>query len=530
MAKLRIRQSIQHIQYLYDSNTDRSVLEKLIKAWRGIQALPPYHPNSYFRIGGFHGEPFRGPGVSDTNWWGGYCNHGNVLFPTWHRAYLLRLEEALRSIEGCEDVTLPFWDETFDLDHPIPDILTSPTFPLDGGPRNPLYSYTLQKTLYENVAGNRYTKPEGYTTVRYPLSGLVGTPKEAEETKVHNAKYDDPKARNKILNDNVSAWLKGTVKITHDGGEKTMYPDTYSVAARLRLCLAAPNYTVFSNTSSQCQWITDHGSHNPDYVVSLESPHNAIHLAVGGFYHRGVYDADAILGANGDMGDNETAGFDPIFFLHHCFVDYVFWTWQKRASKTQPGSLTVIKGYHGTVVEEHDGLPYLAPGTTLDNTTPLYPFRTARDAYYTSDDVTDIEGQLGYTYARGSLDHVPEGPRSGHLGAIDAEMAAIKRVRNVSRADYPGSFVIRTYIRHPRTEEQIEIGREPVLSRRNIAACRNCQNKLDVDSLVPVYKGMLDALGVKEIPEAWAEIHTHDQLRLREPWPGSHRKPIVDDL
>ena len=44
-------------------------------------------------------------------YWGGYCNHGNVLFPTWHRAYLLRLEDALRSILGCADVTLPFWDE-----------------------------------------------------------------------------------------------------------------------------------------------------------------------------------------------------------------------------------------------------------------------------------------------------------------------------------------------------------------------------------------------------------------------------------
>ena len=65
-------------------------------------------------IGGYHGEPFRGAGWGNASYWGGYCNHGNVLFPTWHRAYLLRLEDALRSIPGCEDVTLPFWDETSD--------------------------------------------------------------------------------------------------------------------------------------------------------------------------------------------------------------------------------------------------------------------------------------------------------------------------------------------------------------------------------------------------------------------------------
>ena len=107
----------------------------------------------------------------------------------------------------------------------------------------------------------------------------------------------------------------------------TRQPDTYSVYSRYRLCLKAPNYTVFSNNSSATQWIKDHGSTDPHYVVSLESPHNAIHLAVGGFYKAGVYKADPILGANGDMGDSETASFDPVFFLHHCFVDHVFWKW-----------------------------------------------------------------------------------------------------------------------------------------------------------------------------------------------------------
>ena len=63
-------------------------------------------------IGGYHGEPFRGAGTTDgQTWWGGYCEHGTVLFPTWHRAYLHRLEKALQSIEGCEGVMQPFWDE-----------------------------------------------------------------------------------------------------------------------------------------------------------------------------------------------------------------------------------------------------------------------------------------------------------------------------------------------------------------------------------------------------------------------------------
>jgi tyrosinase len=549
MSAPRLRLSLQYVQQLYDSGEDRSMLENLVRAWRGIKALPPYHPNSFFAIAGYHGEPFSGPGVSDPSWWGGYCNHGNVLFPTWHRAYLLRLEDALRSVPGCQNVSIPYWDETADLDNPIPSILTSPTFDLDGDRANPLYSYTLQETLVENVAGagSRYTKTAGYKTVRYPLSGLVGTSQDSKQTEVHNAAFPDAKKNVGILGANVSAWLKQKVQITPDGDPKTRYPDTFSIAARFRLCLEAPNYTVFSNTTSQNQWISDHGSKDPHYVVALESPHNAMHLAVGGFYQKGVYNADPILGANGDMGDNETASFDPLFWFHHAFIDYAFWTWQKRSGLTRPGSLAVIKGYPGTVVPVSQGQPFLAPGTPLDSSTPLYPFRKADQTYYTSNDVTDIRGQLGYDYGVGSL-HALNAVDGGELLSIAGEIEGFKHVGNVNRADYPGSFVIRTYTRHPGTGESIEVGHEPVLSRRNIAGCRNCQDKLDVVSLVPIYHGMLDELhgggggarkSAKDL-DVWAEIHTHDDLGLRQPKErlgngvgapeAGHEGPIVGNL
>src|ERR1700733_9717929 len=96
-AKPRVRRSIQDVQNDYDNGNNKE--------------LPPTDPNSFFMIGGYHGEPFRGAGWGNSSYWGCYCNHGNVLFPTWHRAYLMRLEEALRSIPRCGDVTLPFWGE-----------------------------------------------------------------------------------------------------------------------------------------------------------------------------------------------------------------------------------------------------------------------------------------------------------------------------------------------------------------------------------------------------------------------------------
>ena len=173
---VRVRHSLQYIQHLYDSGEDRSKLENLIRAFRGIQALPPDDLKSFFYIAGLHGLPFRGPGETDPTWWGGYCWHNTILFPTWHRIYLLYIEDALRSITGCQDVTLPFWDEydpitLLGAGPCIPSVLTSPTFELGGRSDNPLYSYKLQRALLEKVDGQRYSKPLGYETVRYPLSG-----------------------------------------------------------------------------------------------------------------------------------------------------------------------------------------------------------------------------------------------------------------------------------------------------------------------------------------------------------------------
>ncbi|KAK5997592.1 Tyrosinase [Cladobotryum mycophilum] len=393
---------------------------------------------------------------------GGYCNHGNVLFPTWHRAYLLRLENALRSVEGCENVTLPYWDELLDPENPIPAILTSPTFPLVGGEPNPLYSYTFQETLVENVAGadSRYTKPVGYAMVRYPRSGLVGTSVDITATDVHNVAYvDEAKAAN-LLN---------------------------------------KNFAVGSNSASK-----------PPTIPSFPTPA----LRTSGSRTstrriRGIYNADPIIGANGDMGDNETAGFDPIFFFNHCFIDYVFWR----------------EYYPGTIVTQNGGTPFLPPGTALDMDTPLYPFRKPDQTYYSSHDVTDIT-ELGYTYELESLASRPENdaPQS------ESKIIGFKHTHNINRADHPGSFVVRTFI-GTNDEDKIEVGREAVLSRRNIAGYADCQDKLDVESLVPIYEGMVETLfGSKNLEKIKysAEIHTHHAFKHE--FLNSKKAPIIGDL
>jgi hypothetical protein len=53
---------------------------------------------SHFSIGGIHGLPFvqwegaGGTHPTQGSGWGGYCTHGSVLFPTWHRPYVALYE------------------------------------------------------------------------------------------------------------------------------------------------------------------------------------------------------------------------------------------------------------------------------------------------------------------------------------------------------------------------------------------------------------------------------------------------------
>lgn len=153
--------------------------------------------------------------------------------------------------------------------------------------------------------------------------------------------------------------------------------------AKYHKCLDAPNYTVFSNRTSAAQYNEDHfqapkfvpSSSVAELVVSLENPHDDIHLAIGG-YNVPPYDFDQKVAweANGDIGENDTAGFDPIFYFHHSFIDKMFWTWQVRWAKTT--ELDVIPLYPGTnSVDSQGPTPGVSGNVWLDMNTPLDPFK-----------------------------------------------------------------------------------------------------------------------------------------------------------
>jgi tyrosinase len=76
-----------------------------LAAWRQVmaQSMAIQDNRGYVHFASMHGLPDQ------------YCQHGNMLFLPWHRAYLYMLEMALRDIDGS--VALPWWDWTSDQSH-----------------------------------------------------------------------------------------------------------------------------------------------------------------------------------------------------------------------------------------------------------------------------------------------------------------------------------------------------------------------------------------------------------------------------
>jgi tyrosinase len=509
---------------IYDLLDDRAngkpeELDTLIRAWRGIQELPWDDPNSFFVIGGYHGEPFRGAGTTDAAvWWGGFCEHGTVLFPTWHRAYLHRIEKALQSIEHCERVMQPFWDECSERARTegVPAVFTDSTYTFADGETvpNPLKSYTLPVAITDQVTNevpgdtSVYTKPESYTTVRYPLSGLVGNCDDRAATEKHNAQYTDDAQNTEDLNGNVIAWLTEQPFKANPATPWNWQGLDYE---KFVLSLRTPTYTLFSNTTSQGAWNAAHLSDQPIYA--LENPHNNMHVAIGGVDIPN-YQRSTLPGANGDMGENDTAALDPIFYFHHCFIDYVFWTWQRRHGATQ--WFDIDPDDPGAIATPPNAQTPAGRGQNeqLNMDSPLNPFRIGDGPdtrAMTSRDVVDI-ADLGYEFGPGSLDP---------LAASDADIppladGPVVHVSGINRARIHGSFVIAA---HAEIDGQKQlIGHEAVLSRWHVAGCANCLLHLESRAAFPVPAHLHELASAQ--PEAiTVSVHTRRGLHGGAPIP-----------
>lgn len=411
--------------------------------------LPPTNPNSFWSIASYHGMPFKyrevpllgdeskkdSSGTSNDKvreletMWGGYCQHANVLFPFWHRLYCHRLEQALQSVleKGKERVALHYWDESSEETKKkgLPDIVTHKKVKIGGkSVSNPLFKFTLPMPINDYVPNKKedvpsfdvnskfYQKEVGYDTCRYPYSGIRNPDAAKEAADRHNASIKEEDAI-PLLQENIKRWLLGG-----NTGEVCKPPEAcelvMGVAEQFERCLETQEYNPFSNTTSA-------GCDKLGSFASIEQPHNDLHLAVGGFTQPeinkdGSVKEDAqgnvkllgpIHGANGDMGANEVAAYDPVFFLHHSNIDRMLWVWQKKHKKTNPGPFTIDnsdENDQGISNSRQGATPYQTWGQKLNENTILYPFQDEYGVPRKSLDCIDIVSQLGYDYSIGSLD------------------------------------------------------------------------------------------------------------------------------
>ncbi|KAI0297681.1 tyrosinase [Russula brevipes] len=324
---------------------NREQFSLYIQALRAMQATPQPNSTSHFAIGGIHGLPYvqwEGAGsnrpVQGTGW-GGYCTHGSVLFPTWHRPYVALYEQVMqrhaidiagtyqtdrqRWVTAAQNLRAPYWDWASNSVPPDEVIslqnvnITTPDGRTTSVP-NPLYQYTF------NPIDPSFPSPyrSWRTTVRHPNSS--GT--------------TDPRGLRADL-----ASIQGDLTSS-----------TYNLLFRVGTWPAFSNHTPGDGGSSS---------------NSLEAVHDEIHGYIGGH-----------------MGSPSVAGFDPIFFLHHCNVDRLLSLW----SALHPG-VWVTRG------EAELGTFTIPSNATIDVNTTLTPFWNSPNGFWASSGTVSTAG-LHYTY------------------------------------------------------------------------------------------------------------------------------------
>ncbi|KAH7188056.1 uncharacterized protein B0J16DRAFT_381940 [Fusarium flagelliforme] len=334
-------------------------LSLYIRALENFQGRSFEDVKSYFQIAGIHGlpaipwdndpvpieaaesylvdkngNPTAGPDITKEF----YCPHNTLLFPTWHRVYVLLFEQLLWEImtEGilpqvpadqqgewqdeANSWRLPFWD--WAADPQVPDVVRTQTVSI----------VDFDQSLSSTSGTSRWGLSDPLTT-----QAIAG---------IQNNDFVD---------------------------QALLHPD-----CRPFVPGAFANYAEFTTTS--------HGSRSdPSGWLSLEMIHNYIHDLVGGVgWNLNNPDLTPGTGKNmytyGHMADLGTVAFEPIFWLHHCNADRQFAIYQANNGKDQ-----WFTGYNS----KKD------PSAT-DN---LYLFHTDTKFNNWNSDMVQNWTDLGYTYA-----------------------------------------------------------------------------------------------------------------------------------
>ncbi|PSR97483.1 common central domain of tyrosinase-domain-containing protein [Coniella lustricola] len=328
-----------------DLQQDTNQWSLYILALDMMQFTDQSDPTSWFSITSIHGVPFQPwGGVLPTpgNENSGYCHHQDILFPTWHRAYVSLYEVRTRNIRGefetaAANCRAPYFDwaaiPADGLNILPPSVGRSPQVNVSGpmgvqSIANPLYNYEFKpanSSVFFDIA---------------PWSGWNSTRRAPIDT--------DPQApsNDSAVNQNL---------LSH---RVEMQQRLYNLFSNYN------NYTVFSNEG----WAADTSQYD-----SLESIHDNVHAMLGG--------------PDGHMTIVPFSAFDPLFFLHHCMVDRVLALWQVMHPTSWIASEAARFSSYTTSV-----------GQVLDGSSTLEPFYSSSNGTFWNSDMLRDPAQLGYTY------------------------------------------------------------------------------------------------------------------------------------
>lgn len=281
--------------------------------------------------------------------------HRGPSFLPWHREFLLQVEADLRSIDSS--ISIPFWDWTEDAS--LADPGSAPVWGAD-------------------LMGGNGVEADGWRVGNGPFAFM-------------NGNWPIPVAHDgPALTRRFGSWLPNFGLPTGEDLALAMAEIFYDTPPYS----SSPFTLGFRNRLEG--WVTMRG----DRRVKTEGSqlHNRVHLWVGGQW---TENGQPRVGSMVPM----TSPNDPVFFLHHCFVDKVWADWQALQARTNSAATPHYAPESGG-----------ASGHNLDD--QLKPWtRTIRD-------VLDIN-KLGYTY-----ESTPAGERTRNLAV---------RVRAISQFDVPRS-------------------------------------------------------------------------------------------
>lgn len=335
--------------------SDADAYNMFLLGTRAFQNITEDSPSGYFGVSAIHGAPFESyNGVPSTNPQPyGYCVHLSVLFTTWHRAYMSHFEQELvkaavseaqkwpegterdRWVAAAQRVRQPYWDNS--------DPVYGAAFPSE---------YTVAEMEVE--------LPTGTSTITNPLRQYTFDPANYNERVTEDFAGSIYRFENQTFKQ-----PSGRISSQH----ATRRRNTYNLFSMI-------SFSWFSSTG----YPRGNDPATPADYNSVEFVHDGVHTDIGGF-----------------MLQVPVAAFDPVFWLHHAWVDRIVALYQAAHPQSIDGEKALVEPMNAA--RSTFGFPDVS-NHVEDINTPLYPFLKTDGENWTSQDVSSMASiyELGYYY------------------------------------------------------------------------------------------------------------------------------------